>query len=37
MQWNEAGKPECAVSKNAPVVVDASPDALMPPRAVEVL
>jgi hypothetical protein len=37
MQWNEAGKPECAVSTNARVVVDASPDTLMPPRAVEVL
>lgn len=37
MQWSEQGKPECAVSTNARVVVDGSPDTLMPPRAVEVL
>ncbi len=37
MQWSEQGKPECAVSTNARVVVDGSPDTLLPPRAVEVL
>ncbi|QHE84888.1 hypothetical protein [Hydrogenophaga sp. BPS33] len=37
MQWSEQGKPECAVSTNARVVVDSSPDTLLPPRAVEVL
>lgn len=36
-QWSEQGKPECAVSTNARVVVDSSPDTLMPPRAAEVL
>ncbi len=36
-QWSEPGKPECAVSTNARVVVDGSPDTLLPPRAAEVL